>query len=78
MWDSNAYTESIGWCLTFCEQMSVFKKSHGLLERPEWGENLREGHPCECPVLPIALHKADLPFTPDSVEKVALALRVKH
>lgn len=28
------------------------------------GESLRVGSPCECPVLSIALHKADLPLPP--------------
>jgi hypothetical protein len=48
----------------FYKKMSVFRKSHGIIERPEWGESLRERHKCECPVLPIVLHKADLLFTP--------------
>lgn len=30
-------------------------------------ERLREDFPCECPVLPIALHKADLPLSPPAL-----------
>lgn len=44
--------------------MSAFRKSHWLFERSEWSESLCGGRSCACPVLPIALHKATLPLTP--------------
>lgn len=52
---------------------------HAREVNPPWRDdaNLREGHSCECPVLLIALHKPDLPFTPHIGHKIGLiALRI--